>query len=106
MTHLWSDTVHDCFFQAAQWLDVCGRNGITLNPDKFTFAQDVVEFAGFEITCDTVRPCKRYFRAITETLQISDLGLVCSIKYHMLSAWLNGCFHLQTSCIIPLGRQS
>jgi len=25
-----------------------------------------VEFAGFEITSDTVRPCKRYLRAITE----------------------------------------
>ena len=52
--------------QAAQWLDICGRNGITLNPEKFIFAQDVVEFAGFEITNDTVCPCRRYLRAITE----------------------------------------
>ena len=66
-TLLWSDTIHDCFFQAAQWLDICGKNRITLkNPEKFTFAQDVVEFAGFEITHDTVRPCKRFLRAITE----------------------------------------
>ena len=62
-TLLSSDTTHDCFFQAAQWLEIRGRNGITLNPEKFTFAQDVVEFAGFEITCDTVRPCQRYLRA-------------------------------------------
>ena len=52
-------------FQAAQWPDICGRNGITLNPEKFIFAQDVVEFTGFEITNDTVRPCRRYLRAIT-----------------------------------------
>ena len=65
-TLLWSDTIQDCFFQAAQWLDICGRNGITLNPDKFTFAQDVVEFAEFEITRDIVHPCNRFFRAITE----------------------------------------
>ena len=65
-TPLWSDIIHDCFFQAAQWLDICRRNGITLKPEKFTFAHDVVEFAGFEITCDTIRPCQRYLRAITE----------------------------------------
>ena len=92
-TLLWLDTIHNCFFQAAQWLDICGRNGIILNPENL-YAHDVVEF---EITCDTVRPCKRYLRAITEfpILQMSDLGLVCSIKCHMPSAWLNGCFHLE-----------
>ena len=70
-----------------------------LNPEKFTFAQDVVEFAGFEITLDTVSPCKKIFGAITEfpkcvhpkILQMSYLGLVCLIKYHIPSAWLNGC---------------
>ena len=29
-TLLWSNSIEDSFFQAAQWLDVCGRNGITL----------------------------------------------------------------------------
>ena len=65
-TLLWSDTIQDSFFQAAQWLDTCGRHGITLNPEKFVFAQDVAEFAGFEITNDTVRPYRRYLRAIME----------------------------------------
>ena len=87
-TLLWSDTIHDCFFQAAQWLDICGRNGITLNPEKFIFAQDVVEFAGFEITQDTVRPCKRFLRAITEfptPKNITDVrswfGLLNQVSY-------------------------
>ena len=62
-TLLSSDTIHDCFFQAAQWLDICGRNDITLNLEKFIYAQDVVEFAGFEIICDTVCTCQRYLRA-------------------------------------------
>ncbi len=51
-----SDTIEESFFQACNWLDLCG---ITLNPEKFRFAQDEVEFAGFEITTDTVRPCKK-----------------------------------------------
>ena len=45
----WSNSIEDSFFQAAQWLDVCGRNGITLNPEKFVFCEDEVEFAGFRM---------------------------------------------------------
>ena len=65
-TLLWSDTIEDSLFQAANWLDTCGRHGITLNPEKFRFSADTVEFAGFEITNDAVRPCKRYIRAISD----------------------------------------
>ena len=63
-----------------------------LNPEKFTFAQDVVEFAGFEITLDTVSPCKNFFGAITEfpkyvhpkiciTDVISWFGLLNQVSY-------------------------
>ena len=45
-TLLWADTMEESFFQAIHWLDVCGKNGITLNPDKFTFCRPEVEFAG------------------------------------------------------------
>ncbi len=58
-----ADNIEESFFQACNWLDVCGKHGI---PDKFRFAQDEVEFAGFEITNDTVKPCKKYVRAISE----------------------------------------
>ena len=87
-TLLWSDTIYDSFFQAARWLDICGKHGITLNPEKFVFAQDEVEFAGFEITNDTVRPCKKYLRAIMEfpkPKNITDVrswfGLVNQVAY-------------------------
>ena len=69
-------------------MDLCGRNGITLHPDKFLFAQDTVEFAGFEITSDTVRPCKKFLRAILDFPQpknITDIrswfGLVNQVAY-------------------------
>ena len=45
----WSNSIEDNFFHAAQWLDVCGRNGITLNPEKFVFCEDEVEFAGLRM---------------------------------------------------------
>jgi len=32
---LWSNSIEESFFQACNWLETCGRNGIILNPDKF-----------------------------------------------------------------------
>eukprot|EP00794_Sanderia_malayensis_P002911 gene2911-3363_t len=53
-TLLWSDTLVESFFQAVDWLELCGRHGIVLNSTKFRFGCDTVEFAGFEITNTTV----------------------------------------------------
>ena len=85
---LWSDSIEESFFQTVQWLDLCGRNGITLNPEKFAFAQNTVEFAGFEITLDTVRPCKQFLQTILDFPQpksITDIrswfGLVNQVAY-------------------------
>ena len=87
-TLLWSDTIEESFFQASNWLDTCGRHGITLNPEKFRFATDEVEFAGFEITNDTVRPCKKYIMAISDfptPQSLTDVrswfGLVNQVSY-------------------------
>ena len=87
-TVMWSDNIEASFHQAVNWLDVCGRNGITLNPKKFIFAQKVVEFAGFEITNENVRPCKKYFVAIKNfptPKNITDIrswfGLMNQVSY-------------------------
>ena len=85
---LWADDLEDSFFQAVHWLDICGRNGITLNPEKFVFGADVVEFAGFEITRNDVRPCQRYLQAILNFPTPKDItdvrswfGLVNQVSY-------------------------
>lgn len=87
-TLLWSDNIKESFFQACNWLNVCGTHGITLNPDKFTFAKDEVEFAGFEITNNSVRPCKKFLRAIADfptPQNLTDVrswfGLVNQVSY-------------------------
>ena len=54
-TLLWADTIKE----ACNWLTLCGLHGITLNPLKFQFASPSVEFAGFEITADSVKPCQK-----------------------------------------------
>ena len=87
-TLLWSDTIEENFFQASNWLDTCGRHGITLNPEKFRFAKDEVEFVGFKITYGTVRPCKKYIRDIADfptPQNLTDVrswfGLVNQVSY-------------------------
>ena len=63
---LWANNIEESFHQTAKWLDLCARNGIILNPEKFTFAADTVEFAGFEITSDSVRPSRKIIQAIAD----------------------------------------
>ena len=87
-TLIWADNLKENFFQACNWLDICGRNGITLNPEKFVFGQETVEFAGFEITPDSVRPCKKFLQAIMDfptPRNITDIrswfGLINQVSY-------------------------
>ena len=63
-TLLWADDLLHSFLQATQWLDICDRHGVTLNPEKFQFS--TVDFARFEITISSVRPSSKYLQAIEE----------------------------------------
>ena len=103
-TLLWSNSLEESFFQACNWLDICGRNGITLNPEKFIFGQETVEFAGFEITAGSVRPCRKFLYAIIDFPQprnITDIrswfGLINQVSYAF--RWLTKCFPSLTSLI-------
>ena len=63
---LWSTSIEKLFWQTVEWLEILGKNDVIANAEKFKYAEDVVEFAGFEITPDSVRPCAKYLRAIRE----------------------------------------
>ena len=85
---IWADTLEESFFQTANWLDRCGRHGITLNPEKFQFGMDTVNFAGFTISLTDVKPDKRFSDAIREfptPKSITDIrswfGLVNQVAY-------------------------
>lgn len=85
---LWADTLEENFHQVANWLDVCGRHGITLNPSKFKFGRDTIEFAGFEIGPNNVRPARHLTEAIRDfptPTSITDVrswfGLLNQVAY-------------------------
>ena len=65
-TLLWADNLTESFFQADDWLDLYGHHSIVLNPDKFIFGADTVEFAGFETIPYNVWPCKKYLDAFRD----------------------------------------
>ena len=90
---LWSNTIEDAFYHAVDWLDLCGRNGIILNPSKFDFCKTTVTFAGFEISPTTVRPCPQQLEAIKnfpKPQNITDVrswfGLINQVAYAFASA--------------------
>ena len=45
-------------------LSHCNKNGMVFSPDKFVFAKETVEFAGFEITKEGIKPTDTYIEAI------------------------------------------
>ena len=62
--------------------------GITQNPDKFVFAKDTIEFAGFEISPTSVKPCSKVLQAIKDfpiPRNVTDIrswfGLVNQVAY-------------------------
>ena len=84
----WSDNLLKCFFNTCQFLDKCGNNGIVLNPKKFQFGEKIVQFVGFEVGVDTIKPGAKYEAAIknfprpkTLTDMRSYFGLVEQVAY-------------------------
>ncbi|MCP3680923.1 MAG: hypothetical protein GY782_11975, partial [Gammaproteobacteria bacterium] len=61
---LWSNTLEEAFYKTCEYLTLTGKNGIIMNPKKFVFGKKEVEFAGFVIGKDTVKPSAKMLEAI------------------------------------------
>ena len=61
---LYHDDKSKAFWETAEYLTLVGRNGITLNPEKFKFAQEEVEWAGIKIGLKSVEPLEEHVTAI------------------------------------------
>ena len=83
------DSIEEHWWRIIDYLILVGTNGITLNPKKFQFCQRDVEFAGFLITQDDVKPIPKYLDAIRNfprPSNISDIrswfGLVNQVSHY------------------------
>ena len=43
------------FDLVCSYLTTCSRGGINFNRQKFKFAEDVVDYVGFTLTCDEIK---------------------------------------------------
>jgi hypothetical protein len=60
----WSETMEQSFFRICLLLSHCNKNGMVFSPEKFVFAKETVEVAGFEITMEGIKPTDKYIEAI------------------------------------------
>ena len=61
---LWGKSNEENFFKTCQYLDLCSKNGIVFNPQKFVFCQEEVDFLGFTVTLDSLKPAAQMLRSI------------------------------------------
>ena len=85
---LTDETIEESFYHTFDYLKHCADNGIIFNREKFVFAQESCEFAGFELTKDGYRPTKSKLDAIRNfptPATITDVrawfGLVNQVAY-------------------------
>ena len=65
-TLLFDDSISGNFFHTFDYLQLCGDNDITFNEEKFQFCKMEVEFAGFKVTADGVKPSDQILKDIAE----------------------------------------
>ena len=63
---LWDNTVEESFTSVCRFLEAYGKAGLVVNGDKFQFCQDIVDFAGMEVTSTSVRPSKKFLDTVAE----------------------------------------
>ena len=65
-TLLYNYDIPNNFFHTFDYLKLCIDNGITFNEDKFQFCQLEIEFAGFKVTADGVKPSDEILKDVPE----------------------------------------
>ena len=67
-TAMWAPDIYTHFLQVCRFLDLCARNGIILNKEKFQFCQDTVLFAGLQVSSSSVMPSDKLLDSIRNCL--------------------------------------
>ena len=65
-TLLFDNIISGNFFHTFDYLKLCGDNGITFNEEKFQFCRMEVDFAGFKVTADGIKPSDQILKDIAE----------------------------------------
>ena len=63
---LFDHSIEQAFWHCWEYLEACGRAGVTLSPEKFNFCKREVEFVGFKLGWDVYEPAPGKLAAIAE----------------------------------------
>jgi hypothetical protein len=63
---LWDSDMEEHWWRTIRYLDRIARNGIIISPAKFEFCAREIEFAGFRVTWNGVKPLARYLDAVAK----------------------------------------
>ena len=92
-TLLWSNNLEESFFRTCEYLSLCSSSGVIFNKKKFQFGQEEVNFLGFKITMDSIKPNPEYLQAILDFPRPRDItgvrswfGLIQQVAYAFSNA--------------------
>jgi hypothetical protein len=72
-TALWDDDIEGCFKRTCDFLTRCGQAGIVFNKKKFQFAQQEIDFLGFRVTQQEVKPGTDFVQAVRDFPRPRDI---------------------------------
>ncbi len=89
----WEFDIQSSFWHTIDYIQHCANNGIIFNLKKFAFGRTEVDFGGFTLTADRVKPTKSMIEAITTFPNPKDIsgvrswfGLVNQVAYSFAQA--------------------
>ncbi|XP_064103417.1 uncharacterized protein LOC135213367 [Macrobrachium nipponense] len=83
-TLLYDMSVEQVFWYLFDFLEVCEKHGITLNPSKFKFCKREVKFVGYQVGWDTYQPTADRLSAVKDFPMPSELSITDIRAWHGL----------------------
>ena len=90
---LFDDNIETNFYRVCEYLELCSRNGMIFSPKKFQFASKTVQYVGFLVTPEGIRPTDEFLKNISSfptPKTLSDIrswyGCVAQISYAFATA--------------------
>ena len=86
-TAIWSDNIKQNFY-VVNLLETGHKAGLVFNSEKFQFAQEMVDFAGLEVSMDGVRPARKVLESTSKFPRLETIseartffGMINKVSY-------------------------
>ena len=107
-TILWSDSIEQNFYKVCEFLTKCSNAGMVFNQAKFQFSEKEVDYLGFTISDQGIRPQDQFLDSIRNfptPKNITDVrswfGLINQVSYSFATAPAMAPFRHLLSAKIP-----